>query len=847
MSINVTNDMPGTVSPGDGPIDTVTHPQYGEGGGFLQEEPASLTEKSITSWVDKAAILSEERPVYAFPTNPDPFPDQGLSAVLSRPYQVGSFSWLSTDAVGAQVAAYNFPDDLLSIPNISDKLENFSFQRSGVRVSIRITATRFHQGALLISFNPVSDVPVSMMAASWLDHYTVSANTQEPVEIILPWQNPKQYYEIHSPTNQRAIGTLTIHVLSKLTTNDPAVVASASVAVFAGLEQPQQAGLIPVEAAVARRYYNGRRRNTVVRKNQYGQIVPSDPLSDLATETVHGKPQSASSKDTEAEEKTLEGIVSGPLESLRDLSAGIERWPLVGDYAEVATPILSWIAEAARTIGLQKPQELSLETRFTPSLGSQGITNSRGAFSGISFNLDPKTHPNNNPCIFNSSVKDEMSIPTLCRIPSLLAYGDTITTTMTTGDVIGRWSMCPGAMHNDGTNFHPSILSWLSLMARYYRGSIKVLIKFWANMATSCRVRWSYIPAGVSTGASYSEAALGDIFSGVIQIEGDTTVELNIPYLAPDFYMSTLGYDGNGMAQMTGYSTASDVESNPSLMLTLSAPLTNMTSTAAGEMGYSVWWAGGEDFRLYVPVGLDNASLTEWQVQNTFEGQLPTETVPKRQPSLGKMEIYLGAVYPQSSIRAAFNKPFLSFVSGVDYSHFGDNNFGETWMTIQDLVLRGRTTTALVSTQLHTAGESVTTVGPGAFSTATTDCLYIFRDIIRMFRFMRTGIRVTQVKGANDNTQEYSMTPTTASTIGEPYAPYKPGAGTTPFVVPVECPYRSNDLFYVIDNYNYLSRLYNQVPWRLQGFTAGVGLTYIQMTDDVMFGQLRYPGYFIKI
>jgi len=144
---------------------------------------------------------------------------------------------------------------------------------------------------------------------------------------------------------------------------------------------------------------------------------------------------------------------------------------------------------------------------------------------------------------------------------------------------------------------------------------------------TTMKVRISFVP-DTAWITSVPEAQAGDVYSGVFDITGDTTVEFPVPFTNDCVYRAVEEFD-----TITGHD-------DPSCIGRLVVQVVNPIATSPGTVGcdvdYAVYMAGGEDYQLSRPDGW----AANWAVT---PGLIP----PLVRGVTKKCDVY-----------ALFNKPF---------------------------------------------------------------------------------------------------------------------------------------------------------------------------------------------
>lgn len=214
----------------------------------------TVADSGITTYVDSTATVtsSTKSGMQSFLSKTDPYLKSGIESVLTRSYQIDSFTWAATDVIGVRLWKGIFPALLIAKQFMQDKLKYFLYMRSAIKITFRINTTKFDYGTLAICRFPFysSDIPVIELWRSdnlWssLQNNAVflDATSGETVSVIMPWVNPYQFMLTDSPIPE--IGECHVRVLHPLTAASSDPPASIQVAVFAELVHPEIAGYAP--------------------------------------------------------------------------------------------------------------------------------------------------------------------------------------------------------------------------------------------------------------------------------------------------------------------------------------------------------------------------------------------------------------------------------------------------------------------------------------------------------------------------------------------------------------------------------------------------------------------------
>lgn len=270
--------------------------------GQMQKETFGLEERKgvetttqetqeISGFRDTVGIKTAEVPNIISPVHREtnPYPDQGLVEVLSRPYLVPTApTWTGSQTYGALVATGNYPEDLINVLNISEKLDRYTYFRAGVEVQMRVNSTVFHSGMLMIVFSPHWNFTTSpsgvasqndIYSLSCMDFILLSANSGETISFQIPYVSPSSYFNLNNDSGvgdpwEGFIGQWRAYVLSPLRLTGASSTPSVAISVTSRFLQPEVTGMI--NRAVTPRLIQKEERKS--KKNRQGCNVPKTTI-----------------------------------------------------------------------------------------------------------------------------------------------------------------------------------------------------------------------------------------------------------------------------------------------------------------------------------------------------------------------------------------------------------------------------------------------------------------------------------------------------------------------------------------------------------------------------------------
>jgi len=563
----------------------------------------------------------------------DPYDDQGLKAVLSRPYLVKTITWSGASTVGALASEFHFPDLLIQVPNIAEKLNRFQFFRASTKVTIRINGTSFHMGALLASWCPHYKKGTNLnygeniYRASCMENDVLSANTNTTVSFIIPYVGPSRYWNMKDSSADGGaaegfFGHVWLHVLAPLRLIGEGTTPTLSISVFAEFVDPEPAG------------FGLRSTPTPLKVREFTDLV-AQSSREQAAKTETG---SQDDKFVDKSKTFIKSVVTGGAELA---SEGILE--ALGKLCSLT----------------DKPTDLS---KFDKVLLSNNTSLATG--DGLD-GCDPLAMSINNKVSNDTSLyltnKDYNLFDNYKRLPAIIKLGSW-DGTYTQNQLVFEVPVTPTYVHYR-TNvaldrfYEVTPLSNLADKFMFWTGGIKYHLQFFTSKFISGRVVVKWIPDPTNTGVLNNDD-FGDTVSHVIDITGDTSYSFTIPYLRQRSWEPVLDYP---QAILNPQNTWIGI--NGQITLSLINPLTIGASSGTPVVYYVLWASGAEDFRVARPRG---------KVSAYSDGTVPP-TLARGGKSLMdnlKLEAQSG-IDLSVNTRALFEKPFPSLIDskGIAYTN----------------------------------------------------------------------------------------------------------------------------------------------------------------------------------
>jgi len=430
-----------------------------------------------------------------------------LSSVMNREYPVKVVTWTSSQAAGTVIASNDMPADLFNQSFINDKLKDFRLFKAGIRYSVRVTASQFLYGKIMVTFDPMSNINgnqsifSNIYSASGNPHVLVSASAAEAAIFDVPFVSNKRALDLNSYAIDE-MGKFRIHVLNPLT-HINAQVCSAQIIVTAQFLDAQL--FLPIDKFATQSKSNG------------GNL--------------------------EAKRKALNKSITSEYENLKASASNIETPSFVSQYTDffkaVSTPLLI----GATMLGLSKPatQDKTTVMKVNPY---HDLTTGKGIDTNVVLAMDPDNKISTMPNVGGIS-EDEMDLKYVVGTPMLINSNGYLPNTPPTLVM----SMGPFDYAN-------CFVDHITQMFAYWSGSYKY--KAYITASRMHNVRGVFYLTSTATNTNWENC-----YHKVVDITGDTEVEFTIPYTPSSVSTNRINSDYGVYFAILSWSQASDSVSNP--------------------------------------------------------------------------------------------------------------------------------------------------------------------------------------------------------------------------------------------------------------------------------------------
>lgn len=519
-----------------------------------QEANLTLTQDVLTTTQDSVmpdeVVINTNESTYQWS---QPTFDQ----VIGRWYKVATPTWLYSSTQDSAVLALDVSKTLFNITTLFDRVKRYRYWRGGIRLRLQVNSTPFHYGSLFCAIVPNYTTGEAVVAPILNTTWSLSgqkcsgylsANTGKPLELSCPFQMPNEYLDITQQDDTRPF-YLMVCVMNPLRVAGGATSPSLQLSVFAQFTDFQLLG-------------------------------PSEITANSSSKKV-------SKADAEQKNANKQGTLGKVAGAVKDVASSLSAIPVIGGVASAVAPIASAVGSIFDYFGWDKPTNISSQV-FSIERTSRGMAHGSGQDPAEPVGLKPDQKLSTETRHFGVDDKTTRSFLDLIQTP-MWCGSFTIANSQATETVFKRLFIRPYAPDYDvvgstETQRH-DYLSWYSHFFKACRGGYRYFLHFDTSSYTTSRVRVTFEPSN-STVATVTDG--GDSFSRIIDVNGATSVLMEVPYCYPSARMP--------IAKSVSQSTPS----NGQLLFSLVNPV-QTNGSSSDVIFVNVFRCAADDFRFYQP------------------------------------------------------------------------------------------------------------------------------------------------------------------------------------------------------------------------------------------------------
>lgn len=435
------------------------------------------------------------------------FREHTIKDFLQRPIPLTNFEWTVSALQFSTLISMQFPDTVLPIQLYQQKLYGFLGIRAGLKFRLQINSQPFQAGRIMMSWIPYDkylgdrvtlwnqQTEQSMVSTSALPRIELDVSQQTECTLDVPFVSPNVFYNL--ATGEGYYGQLLIKVYSPLV--DPSGGGKVDCTLWFSFNDPQLA--FPTGVNIAANSIN--------------------PVAQVGAEE-HQMEQTRS--------------VSSALGKFSDAVRSIPDLPYISQVRQPVTWTLDSAAAIAKLFGFSKPESSNVPN-FIKQAPSHFMANYDGINMSHSLGLASENSVETLPGMVGTDV-DEMTLAHIVRTP---CYTNHFSWSV---DASAGTSLYSKRVHplvfriSDSTSNTeaPSLMSYMTALCAFWRGSIDITFKFVKTKFHSGRVRIVFQPGKVD---SFQTSNINYNYSQVVDLRSEDTVVFRIPYVSTKPWMYT--------------------------------------------------------------------------------------------------------------------------------------------------------------------------------------------------------------------------------------------------------------------------------------------------------------------
>lgn len=435
--------------------------------------------------------------------------EQQIKDFMAKPKVVSNFDWSVSDGAGAVVWSNSIYTMLTAATQWSHKYEGYNLVRGTAVLRVQINAQPFQQGRLLLHFIPfVRHIPAAMTATK---NFNLCTKSQQPnievdcrdssCELRIPYISPS-YWLDHTAIGYDW-GTAYLSVLSPL-------------AVGSG-------GPTTVDTTVWLHF------------EDFELAAPVYPqMSNSSIKTTSTRAKRVAPVDKEGSVLAKGGTISEALNKVNDVSTILQEIPLISSIAGTVSWITDIGSRVASIFGYSKPDmEGGIQIIRNDPLAY--ATNSGGVVPSTNMALSPINKIQITDSFAGTDI-DEMSLKYLTQVPAYIGAA-TWSNTDAHDTLVTSYDLVPTLGVTDvlvkGTALYTlqsyTPMGYLSRYFQFYRGSLKLHMKFVKTDFHSGRLVIAYNPTTVSDAATVAESQLAH--RDIVDIRQSSEYVFTMPWM----------------------------------------------------------------------------------------------------------------------------------------------------------------------------------------------------------------------------------------------------------------------------------------------------------------------------
>lgn len=471
-------------------------------------------------------------------------PDAELGSFLSRPVEIGRFSWSPSIVLFETIRPWQ---RFFNNPAVFRKVANYELMRCDLKVKVMINGTPFHHGRAMMGYNPLPDedklvtlrlgFDADLVQLSQKPHIFLNPTNNQGGEMTLPLFWPENFVSMISDDYAK-IGELGLTQMGPLRhvngADNPITITVLAWAENVILTMPTQASLEP----------------------QGGEDPPERRSSNA--DGVRRKGKGAPGFRSSTKDEYGKGLISKPASAVAKAMGALESFPMVAPYARATGIVATAVGEFAKVMGYSRTPILSDIQFYRPAiLGNLANLDASEALQRLT--LDSKQEITIDPRTTGLGPEDQMTINSIVTRESYLTNAAWVIT-YPPGRLLWNARVTPMMMNLSVANeYRMTPAALMTSLFEYWHGTMIYRFQIVCSSFHKGRIAVRYDPNGNPLDNEFNTG-----YTRIVDISEETDFEIEVgwgqarpflPNTGPGTYYDTVNTynynnDYNGVIEL---------------------------------------------------------------------------------------------------------------------------------------------------------------------------------------------------------------------------------------------------------------------------------------------------------
>lgn len=458
---------------------------------------------------------------------------------LERVYKIADGTIPEGGSPGDVLNTYTFPDIMLGLKQIKNKISGFMNFRASVEVTFVITAQPAQLGGLRLTYFPdIDDDQLALrsqhvLQLSQCPHITINITKNQNSSIKLPWISPYTHRNLVTGVGRN--GSL---VLSRVTPSAGGVVSFQMYARFMDISIEYPTGMLLSDELVTLKAEKEKQEEMDSMIEELKLLrLRVNRVSEIRTEGL-----------SEAASFLKSGVLSQTASTVSGVANMLSGIPVIGNIASAVSPIAGALANVFSSFGWSKPVNDKPPCQFKLQPAASSVT-ADGVFNGHELTVCTGNTVRTDSGSFGSQL-DEMDIDYIMRSPNTIDVFP-ISTEMLPGTVLARYpiDLCKwyplemvGPYYD--RRFYVTHQTMVAQLFRWWMATCVFDFEAYMTKFHNVRLRFTVIP-GATDSTDLSTVTIDDNNSTVIVFGDTVTYQALCPEVAATPFLKVRGVEDN--------------------------------------------------------------------------------------------------------------------------------------------------------------------------------------------------------------------------------------------------------------------------------------------------------------